>query len=124
MTIREWLLREFADEPDTICEMARVGVEAGFGGLTTYADCSAMYTECERDIWDVLNETAGDLGRKSGLHLVAESQGDSPVWSDKHFRQLAVHAAVSRVALLLADEQPWSTGGGEDDEDDEEDADA
>jgi hypothetical protein len=101
-SFREWMQENM--EPDTIRDLAEHGASAGWPGLTYYSETGKLYEEFEDEIWQALEDDAGDFGHKTPLEMIASFNGAKDVHSDVQLRNLLVWYLAERTA---ADETLW-----------------
>lgn len=122
-TFREWMLKQFEGEEDTIHDIARYGCSAGFSGLIYTRDTVALYDEYTSEIWDWLREAADEYGYSCALAYAADFNGADSVTDADSLANLLLWAYAEHTASVLSDECPWENTDDDDDDDDEEDDD-
>lgn len=109
-TIKEWLLEEYEDEPETINEIARQGCASGAcNSLIYYGDTSKAYYKHETEIWEFLFEDANNNGMTI-MEFIASFNGQKNVCDEYQLRNLLVWYAVEREAINIINERENENG--------------
>lgn len=66
----EAVLEHSGMEPDQLLDVLRGGADAGFPGYTYTSECAEFFLKHSEEIWDLLFETARDMGMQP-LELAA-----------------------------------------------------
>lgn len=87
-----------------IIEAGKHGADTGWPGFTYTSDCVKFYHANERAIWELLEETADQMGMKP-LELVANFGRADMATSLDGFANLLAWFALEEVGRWLADRQ-------------------
>ncbi len=66
--LKDWIVESLDEKP--IRDIAKYGIDAGWGGLTEYADTSQLYGKFKQEIWEDLVEEAKAGGFSNPLELI------------------------------------------------------
>lgn len=100
-TFREWMKRNF--DRNQLKDIAMHGVDAGWSGLTYYADTGRLYKKFHEEIWTLAGEMAEGMGHKHVLELIASFNGATQVCDAGTFENLMVWFAAEEYARRLSD---------------------
>lgn len=94
-------IRRHAELDDAqIIEAGRYGADAGWPGFTYTRDCAEFYQTNKTNIWNLLNETADDLGEPV-LKMIAGFNRADMAYSDDGFENLLAWFALEEVGRWL-----------------------
>lgn len=75
-------------EDDTLLSVASHSADAGWPGFTYYKDTVEFYDKHEEDIWELLTQTAEEMGNENPLELIASFGGAKQVSDLDTFKNL------------------------------------
>lgn len=97
----------YDDEPSVAKDVAEYGADAGFGGFTQTTDCVEFYEQFEEEIWEMLRESADNLGESVPGMIANFGRADMADDADG-FKNLLAWFALEEVCRELA-ENPETT---------------
>jgi len=102
-TFRDWMKANFTK--GELRELAQHGAEAGWHGLTYYAETAALYRRFADEIWDALVEDAEECGYQNVFEFIATFRG-ADVANREQVENLLVWYMAERTAQELAEDFP------------------
>jgi len=101
-TFKGWLKANFSKQE--LGDLARYGANAGWPGLTHYADTCKLYDRFKGEIWEALLDDTEEFGYKNPFELIATFNG-ADVGSCEDVETLLVWYMAERTARELTEQE-------------------